>query len=78
MKETHEFAGRCVMVHALVLFRLSASHTHVSALLHALVSVCTEDLKLASKPHTNETDTVEEEPNLQVISYLCQWKVPWK
>lgn len=54
---------------------LSARLTHVSALLHALVSLCIEYFTASS---TSQADTIDEEPNLPVTSYLCQWKAPQK
>ena len=56
--------------------RLSASCTHVSGLLHALVSICIEYFTASSTSH--QADTTDEEPNLPVTSYLCQWKAPRK
>ena len=59
---------------SLLTHRMSASCTHVSGLLHALVSItqvpfgCTSTLP----------DEDEEDQPLPVTSYACQWKIPQK
>ena len=56
--------------------RLSASCTHVSALLHALVAMTpTEFLQ---HPIPSSETTSDETENLPVASYPCQWKQPKK
>ena len=50
--------------------RESASCTHVSRLLHALVAMCPKQISLA-------TDFSTPEP-LPITSYVCQWKQPRK
>ena len=49
----------------------SASCTHVSGLLHALVAMCPKQISLTTDP------SAPEEP-LPVTSYACQWKQPKK
>ena len=66
-----------VLLNSLFNFRLSASCTHVSGVLHALVSICITDFQFASSSRTHD-DTIDEEPTLPVTSYLCQWKAPRK
>ena len=51
--------------------RESASCTHVSGLLHALVTMSPKQISLATTPSTPE------EP-LPITSYACQWKQPRK
>ena len=54
-------------------FRKSASCTHVSALLHALVAITTSGKQPIEVQSADEVDEEEAQP---VTSYLCQWKVP--
>ena len=56
----------------LPLYRMSASCTHVSALLHALVALCPSTYSAGSIPDGSEDEA------LPVTSYACQWKVPSK
>ena len=49
----------------------SASCTHVSGLLHALVAMCPSKLEFISAATTSEDP-------LPVTSYPCQWKLPRK
>ena len=56
-------------------YRKSASCTHVSALLHALVAMAPTQFPEAS---TSNVDPDEEEDVLPVTSYPCQWKPPRK
>ena len=51
--------------------RKSASCTHVSALLHGLLSI---------SPHNfiSRSEDTEEDDTLPCTSYLCQWKPPRK
>jgi len=59
------------------LCRKSASCTHVSAVLHALVALTTTGFQLQpALPSTSLPD--EEDAIMPVTSYLCQWKVPKK
>jgi hypothetical protein len=51
----------------------SASCTHVSALLHVLVSFTPLGLE-----HTLNNEMVSEETVQPVTSYLCQWNAPRK
>ena len=58
-------------------YRKSASCTHVSAVLHALVAMTTAGFK----PQSTTVQTIladDEEEVMPVTSYLCQWKVPKK
>ena len=52
--------------------RKSASCTHVSGLLHALVAMCPGGFLLAG----NDADVTSEEEALPITSFVCQWKVP--
>lgn len=52
------------------IFRNSASCTHVSALLHALVAMTAK--KYSSSPSTSGSEA------MPITSYLCQWKMPKK
>ena len=52
------------------IFRNSASCTHVSALLHALVAMTAK--KYSSSPSTSRSEA------MPITSYLCQWKMPKK
>ena len=55
--------------------RKSASCTHVSALLHALVAVTTSGMD----PNIEGSSAVSSDEEAQpVTSYLCKWKVPKK
>lgn len=55
-------------------YRLSASCTHVSGLLHALVGLCPDSFQ-----HPGGTsDMGELEEVLPITSYACQWKPPCK
>jgi len=57
------------------LCRKSASCTHVSAVLHALVTLTTTGFQLQpALPSTSLPD--EEDAIMPVTSYLCQWMVP--
>lgn len=56
----------------LPLYRMSASCTHVSALLHALVALCPSTYSAGSIPDGSDDEA------LPVTSYACQWKVPSK
>ena len=49
---------------------MSASCTHVSALLHALVGLCPSTYPAGSVPDASDDEA------LLVTSYACQWKVP--
>ena len=61
-----------ILTHALCmpLCRLSASCTHVSALLHALVSLSPSTYSAGSAPDASDDEA------LPVTSFACQWKVP--
>lgn len=54
--------------------RVSASCTHVSGLLHALVSISQEPFAAAM----GVSETEDEEAPLPITSYACQWKLPRK
>ena len=64
---------QCVSFRSIIiyLFRNSASCTHVSAILHALVGMTANNLNIGVSDRTNGNDK-------PVTSYLCQWKVPKK
>ena len=56
---------------------MSASCTHVSAVLHALVAVTAKNFQV--QPALASTSLADEEDEVMpVTSYLCQWKVPKK
>ena len=62
-------------------YRKSATCTHVSAVLHALVAMTTSGSQLRLQPTCTTASTVQsddEEEVMPVTSYLCQWKVPKK
>ena len=54
----------------------SASCTHVSAVLHALVALTTNNRQV--QPSLPSVSTGDEDEMMPVTSYLCQWKVPKK
>lgn len=58
-------------------FRKSATCTHVSAVLHALVALTTNGVQLQPTPDPIVFSDDEDEA-IPVTSYLCQWKVPKK
>lgn len=66
------FLFLCYTYHFPCPCRQSASCTHVSALLHALASLC-----LTPFP-TQDNDTVDEEEVVPITSLACQWKPPRK
>ena len=69
--------GECdyklIEIYNYFVFRKSASCTHVSGLLHALVAMTRSELwsRMSS-------ETGEEEQVLPITSYACQWNVPKK
>ena len=64
-------------MHILVPFRLSASCTHVSGLLHALAALAPTQFPPSSATGSS-VSTEESEETLPVTSYPCQWKAPRK
>ena len=62
------------MWYLLLLCRKSASCTHISALLHALVSLTPTSLG----PSGTNQPSSDEETALPVTSFLCQWNAPRK
>lgn len=58
-----------------MVYRLSASCTHVSGLLHALVAMCPSSFQT---PAANFSTSETEEEILPITSYACQWKPPRK
>ena len=62
----------------IIAFRESASCTHISALLHALVAMRPgpESGTPVSAPLT--TGDSDDDENLPVMSFTCQWKAPRK
>ena len=62
---------------SLLILRQSASCTHVSALLHALVALA--PIQFTAPPSSDPLmDTDESTESLPITSYPCQWKVPKK
>ena len=57
-----------------MLHKFSISRTHVSGLLHALVSTCPSEFLAPTHPSASEP----EEEALPITSYVCQWKLPCK
>ena len=58
-----------------LLFRNSASCTHVSALLHALVSLTSPQFQISPNESTAMDHLADEIP---ITSLPCQWKAPKK
>ena len=56
-----------------IMFKMSASCTHASALLQALVAATFSDFTIRSTSSASHS-----EEDLPVISYSCQWKAPKK
>ena len=56
-------------------YRKSATCTHVSGLLHALVSLVPAQFQ--AEPSTTSTAN-DVEPPLPITSYTCKWKAPRK
>ena len=68
----HWFHTDTFIVHPAFFRRMSASCTHVPALLHALVALCPSTYSTGSAPDGSDDEA------LPVTSYTCQWKVPSK
>ena len=66
------FEDTCIYVHVYCyLYRESASCTHVSGLLHALVAMCPSQAGQVD-------DSSDTEDPLPVTSFACKWKQPRK
>lgn len=71
------FTSGCHLVLTFTCYRESATCTHISGLLHALVAMSPTQNPLPESQSVSGNSSVEEEP-LPITSFACAWKAPRK